>query len=144
MRASLCSNHFVLEVFDRDLWCPIAQTLFHVADVEALRAILGQDADHDPGVANSYYPDDDQLAELVARFGVTFDRSEFKSADLVIELFRRRALNEAPYLFHTRYELPLLLDGRKKLARMTHTYPPMTFDGEQRFDHWVADLAVEL
>jgi hypothetical protein len=139
MRPSPRSNHFILEVFDRDLWCPIAQTLFHVADVEALRAILGEDADHDPEVANGYHPDDGQLAELVARFGVKFDRSEFKSADLVIELFRWSRLNDAPYLFHTRYELPLLLDGRKKLARMTHAYPPMTFEGEHRFDHWVAE-----
>jgi hypothetical protein len=43
-----------------------------------------------------------------------------------------------PYLSHTRYELPLLLEGRKKLARMSDAYPPMTFEGEHRFDHWVA------
>lgn len=43
-----------------------------------------------------------------------------------------------PYLAHTGYELPLLLDARKKLARMSHAYPPMKFDGEHRFDHWVA------
>jgi hypothetical protein len=137
MHPSLRSNHFILEVFDCDLWCPIAQSLFHVADIEALRAILGPDADQDSDLGKSYYPDDDQLAELVVRFGVKFDRSEFNSADLVIELFRWSPLNEAPYLFHTRYELLLLLDGRKKLARMTHVYPPMTFDGEHRFDHWV-------
>ena len=34
--------------------------------------------------------------------------------------------------------MPLLLEGRKKLARMSDSYPPMTFDGEDRFDHWVA------
>jgi hypothetical protein len=34
--------------------------------------------------------------------------------------------------------LPLLIDGRKKLARMSHPYPPLTFEGEDRFDHWVA------
>jgi hypothetical protein len=45
----------------------------------------------------------------------------------------------APYLIHTGYELPLLLDGRKKLARMPDLYPPMRFDGEDRFDHWVAE-----
>ena len=42
-----------------------------------------------------------------------------------------------PYLIHGGYELPLLLEGRKKLARFTDHYPPMTFMGEHRFDHWV-------
>jgi hypothetical protein len=139
MRPSLRSNHFILQAFDCELCCPIAQTLFRVADIEALRAILGEDADQDPELRNGYYPDDDQLAKLVARFGVKFDRSEFKSADLVVELFRWNPLCEAPYLIHTRYELPLLLDGRKKLARMSNGYPPMTFDGEDRFDRWVAE-----
>jgi hypothetical protein len=46
--------------------------------------------------------------------------------------------DKAPYLIHTGYELPLLLDGRKKLAFMSHYYPPATFEGEDRFDHWVA------
>lgn len=139
MRPSPRPNHFILETFDCELWCPIAQTLFHVADIAALRAILGEDADNDPELCNSYVPDDDQLAKLAAIFGAKFDRSEFKRADLVVELFRWRSLWEAPYLIHTRYELPLLLDGRKKLARMTHEYPPMTFEGEHRFDHWVTE-----
>jgi hypothetical protein len=119
------------------LWCPIAQTRFHVADIEVLRAILREDADQDPELRHLYYPDDDQLTKLVAHLGVKFDRSEFKPTDLTVELFRWEPLNEAPYLIHTRYELPLLLEGRKKLARMTHAYPPMTFDGEHRFDYWV-------
>ncbi|WP_159009920.1 hypothetical protein [Bradyrhizobium sp. S69] len=139
MRPSLRSNHFILEAFDRDLWCPIAQTLFHAADIAALRAILEEDANDDPELRHCYHLDNHQLAALAARFGVKFDRSEFASADLVIGLFRWHPLSEAPYLIHTGYELPLLLDGRKKLARMIHEYPPMTFDGEHRFDHWVAE-----
>jgi hypothetical protein len=139
MRPSLRSNHFILEAFDRDLWCPIAQTLFHAADIAALRAILKEDANDDPELRHCYHLDNHQLAALAARFGVKFDRSEFASADLVIGLFRWHPLSEAPYLIHTGYELPLLLDGRKKLARMIHEYPPMTFDGEHRFDHWVAE-----
>lgn len=35
------------------------------------------------------------------------------------------------------YELPLLLNGQKKLAFMDHLYPPMTFEGEHCFDKWV-------
>jgi hypothetical protein len=116
MRPSLRSNHFILEAFDCDLWCPVAQTLFHVAEIGPLRSILGAAADKDPEVHNTYHLDDEQLAMLVAQFGVTFDRSQLESADLVIGLFRWRRLSQAPYLIHTGYELPLLLDGRKKLA----------------------------
>jgi hypothetical protein len=139
MRPSLHSNHFILEAFDCDLWCPVAQTLFHVADIASLRSILGAIADSDLELHNTYHLDDEQLATLVTQLGVTFDRSLLESADLVMGLFRWRRLCEAPYLIHTGYELPLLLDGRKKLARMSDGYPPMTFDGEHRFDHWVAE-----
>ena len=138
MGPSLHSDSFIIEAFDRDLWCPVAQTLFHVRDVGSLRAILGEDTDQDPDLQNGYYLDDAQLDELRARFNVKFDRSEFKSADLIIELFRWQGPDEEPYLIHTGYELPLLLDGRKKLARMSHAYPPMRFNGEHRFDHWAA------
>jgi hypothetical protein len=35
------SNHFVLEMFDRTLWCPTAQALFYPIGVAPLRSILG-------------------------------------------------------------------------------------------------------
>jgi len=133
------SSPFILEAFDCDLWCPVAQTLFHVADIGSLRSILKTDAHKDPELDLTYELDDEQIAMLVAQFGVAFDRSQLESADLIIRLFRRRRLSGSPYLIHTGYELPLLLDGRKKLARMPDLYPPMTFDGEDRFDHWVAE-----
>jgi len=138
MLSEVRSNFFVLEAFDRDLWCPVAQTRFHVADVEALRAIVSGEAGNDPELHYIYHLDDDELDEVVARFGVRFDRSEFKSADIDFHLMRWHP-SDTPYLIHTNYELPLLLDGRKKLARMSHDYPPMTFEGEHRFDHWVAE-----
>jgi hypothetical protein len=138
-RPSLHSNHFILEAFDCDQWCPIAQTLFHVADIGSLRSILGAASDEDPELRRSYHLDDEELAALTARFGVGLDRSLLESANLVIRFRRWQRLCEAPYLIHTGYELPLLLDGRKKLARMSDWYPPMTFDGEDRFDHWVAE-----
>lgn len=139
-RPSVYSNRFILEAFDRDLWCPLAQTLFHVGDIDTLRSILDVTPDEDPELRRIYNLDDAELAALTARFGVKVDPSLLDSANLDIWLFRwRRRLCEVPYLIHTGYELPLLLDGRKKLARMSHWYPPLTFDGEHRFDHWVAE-----
>jgi hypothetical protein len=132
------SNHFIIEAFDRDLWCAVLQARVHVTDLDALRTLLGPAADDDPKLRDGYRLGDEELAKLVATFGVAFDPRQLESKDLEISLFRWRPLREAPYLIHTGYELPLLLDGRKKLARMSHGYPPATFDGEHRFDHWVA------
>jgi hypothetical protein len=63
------------------------------------------------------------------RSRVELDRSLLESTNLVVMLHRWHRLCEVPYLIHIGYELPLLLEGRKKLARLSDTYPPMTFDG---------------
>ncbi len=46
---------------------------------------------------------------------------------------------QLPYLRHTGYELALMLDGRKKLTKMSDGYPPDSFPGEERFDRWVQE-----
>jgi hypothetical protein len=129
---------FLIEAFDRERWCPVLQAMFSVDDPETLRAILAGMADDDPELEKTYFLDDEELAAIVATFNVSFDAAQLDSKDLEISLFRWRPSDQTPYLIHTRYELPLLLDGRKKLARMSDAYPPMTFEGEDRFEHWVA------
>jgi hypothetical protein len=131
-------SQFLIEAFDREQWCPILQAMFPVDDPEALRAILARMADDDPELEKTYFLDDEELAAIVATFNVSFDAAQLDSKDLEINLSRWRLSGRTPYLSHTRYELPLLLEGRKKLARMSDAYPPMTFEGEHRFDHWVA------
>ena len=132
-------SRFLLEAFDREQWCPVLQAMLLVDDPEVLRAILGGVADEDPELDYIYPLDDDDLAAIVATFNVRFDAAQLVSKDLAISLCRWHPSDQMPYLPHTRYELPLLLDGRKKLARMMNLYPPMTFEGEDRFDHWVAE-----
>jgi hypothetical protein len=56
------SNPFILEAFDCDLWGPVAQTLFHVADMGSLRSILRANTDNDPELDRTYYLDDGQIA----------------------------------------------------------------------------------
>jgi hypothetical protein len=129
---------FVLSAFDREQWCPVLQAMLPVIDPPALRAILGGAADDDPELEQNYLLDDEQLAAIVAKFNVSFDAAQLDCKDLAFFLFRWRLIDRTPYLIHGGYELPLLLDGRKKLARMSNEYPPMTFMGEDRFDHWVA------
>jgi hypothetical protein len=74
-RPSPHSNHFILEAFDCDWWCPIAQTLLHVTDIASLRSILGLAPDEDPELRHTYHLDNEDLAALTARFGVELDRS---------------------------------------------------------------------
>jgi hypothetical protein len=132
-------SRFLIEAFDREQWCPVLQAMLAVDDPEVLRAILGEVADEDPELQWIYHLDDEELAAIVATFNVSVDAALLDSKNLDIILLRYDGIDQTPpYLAHTRYELPLLLDGRKKLARMVDLYPPMTFEGEDRFDHWVA------
>jgi hypothetical protein len=139
MPRSPTTDVFILSAFDRDQWCPILQTRFRVDDLEALRLILGEQATDDLELRHQYLLDDDELSAVIGRFAVLFDPTKlpFESPDIFLS--RQQRTSEAPYLIHTGYELPLLLDGRKKLARMSHEYPPDAFEGEDRFDHWVSD-----
>ena len=76
------------------------------------------------------------LHKLVDAYDIAFDPGPLE--DCRISVHRAHGIDRVPYLVHTNYELLLLLDGRKKLARMGDSFPPMQFPGEQRFDHWVA------
>lgn len=134
-------SQFLIEAFDREQWCPVLQALFAVDDLEMLRAILTGIVNDDPDLEQTYLLDDEELAAIVATFNVSFDAAQLDSKDLEISVSRTRSSDRTPYLpylSHTGYELPLLLNGRKKLARMSDVYPPMTFEGEHRFEHWVA------
>lgn len=135
-------SRFLIEAFDLERWCPVLQAMFPVDDSEALRAILAGTADDDPELEKTYFLDDEELAAILTTFNVRFDRAQLDSKDLEISLFRWRSSDRTPYLTHTGYELPLLLEGRKKLARMSGLYPPMAFEGEERFEHWVAKGAL--
>jgi hypothetical protein len=133
------SNRFVLEVFDCTLWCPIAQAPFYPTDVGPIRSILGLGAADDAELECLYHLDDDQIAAIVAAFGTFDPRQLSNKAEIKIWLFRLPGTIETPYLVHTNWELPLLLEGRKKLARFYDCYPSPLFDCEEAFDRWVAN-----
>ena len=133
-------NRFVLEVFDCTLWCPTAQAPFYPTDVGPLRSILGLGAADDPKLEYLYYLNDDQIAAIVSAFDTFDPRQLDDEAEIEIRLFRLPGTIEAPYLVHTNWELPLLLEDRKKLARFSYVYPREEgFDGEETFDRWVAN-----
>lgn len=138
------TNQFILEAFDPDQWCPVLQARFEVPDLNELQKVLGSQADDDPELRYVYSLDGLELAAITAAFGVSFDPTRLEIGNPDIFLYRTHSIRTAPYLVHIGYELPLLLDGRKKLAVMdAGPYPPLArFGGEERFDHWVAEGAL--
>lgn len=138
MPGSSTSSQFILSAFDREQWCPVLQARFFSEDINTLRSILGEQAKDDPELHHQYVLDEEELAAILRRFSISFNPDGLNCNGPDIFLFRRSRLVDPPYLVHTGYELPLLIDGRKKLARMSDGYPPMTFEGEDRFDDWVA------
>ena len=135
---SFCA-HFILSAFDRRQWCPVLQARFSVDDVAKLGRVLGEQAKEDPQLHHHYAVTREELDNIIQDFDVSFDADLLGCEEPEISLFRVQRLSALPYLVHTGYELPLLIDGRKKLARFSDVYPPSTFEGEDRFDEWVAE-----
>ncbi|NEH55541.1 hypothetical protein GR198_07240 [Rhizobium leguminosarum] len=127
---------FILSAFDLNLWCSVLETKFTVDDLAALQAIIDADIADDPDFAGLYSVDPDELNAINQRFDGGFDPARLKLPDIEIWLERERkgrSIRDVPYLVHTNFELPLMLEGRKKLARFTDVLPKT----EEAFDRWV-------
>lgn len=135
----MAHSSFIVSAFDQELWCTILECRFLVDDIEALRAIIGPDADDDPELESSYILERHEIASLNERFGAGFELGQRPNPKLEIHLQREQVdqrtqfFQDVPYLIHTNFELPLMLDGRKKLARFTDVWP----GAEEAFDKWV-------
>lgn len=129
--SSTSPRQFILSAVDAALNCSILEAMLQVADVDALRAILGSSALEDADLSWTYPLTPAQLQAVKDRFGVTFEpegRETWLSA--------ARSIGVAPYLIHTGYELALMLDGVKPLAKFSSAYPVEAddFPDEALFD----------
>jgi hypothetical protein len=131
-------RHFVLQARDPDHGCPVFEARFPVADLDELRALIGANADDDPEFEGSYTLDAAETAAVAARFGVAFD-PEGREVHLWPWTEQWDKMRRIPYLVHGGYELALLLEGRKQLARFLDVYPPDRHFDEDRFDRYVAE-----
>jgi hypothetical protein len=128
------ARRFVLQAFDPDHGSPAFEAMFVAERPEELRALLGSAADGDPELEMLYTLDPVEVTAIVSRFDVPFDPQGRETC-----LYKWTQRREAPYLTHTGYELALMIDGRKKFARMGGDhYPPDRHWNEDRFDHYVA------
>jgi len=112
-------RRFILQALDPDHGSPVLETLFLVERLDDLRILLGSSADDDPELLSGYDLGAAHLTAIADRFGVTFDPGGRE-----IRLRAWSSTREAPYLIHTGYELPLLLQGRKPFAYFRDSYPP--------------------
>jgi hypothetical protein len=126
------SRRFILQALDPEYGHPAFETMFVVERPDELRTLLGEVADEDPDLEMSYTLAPADVAAINRHFGLFFDPEGRKAS-----LYQWARSREAPYLVHTGYELVLMLDGRKKFARMSTEYPAR-HEGEDRFDRYVA------
>lgn len=130
--------HFVISAFDLNFWCTILECRFSVDDMDALRLLIEPD-DDDHDLNRFYVLDANDVAALNLRFSTGFPIDQLANSEIEIYLTRYGSdedcgsLRETPYLVHTNFELPMMLDGRKKLARFTG----MWSKAEEAFDKWV-------
>jgi len=137
---SLC--RFILQAIDPDLGCPVLEAMLRVADLEALRPLLGEGASEDTELRGIYVLDPAQMRAIEERFGVGFEPDGRESW-----LSRAHSVGEVPYLIHTGYELALMLDGAKPFAMFTFEYPagPDDFRDEVLFEpHVQSGLLVRI
>jgi|SRR5579859_5286153 len=126
-------RRFVLQALDPDHGSPVLEALFSVNEVEDLRALLA-DARDDPALERGYFLDAVELAVINERFAIGFDPD---GREVLLQSWH--SIRDIPYLIHTGYELPLLLEGRKQLARFSEAYPPNHHWNEEKFDRYVAE-----
>jgi hypothetical protein len=127
-------HRFVLQALDPDHGSPVLEAIFLVTDLGAFRALLDIGEDYPDFETNlDCHLDDAELAAINARFGVQFDPDGRE-----VRLTSWHATRLIPYLVHTGYELPLLLEGLKPFARMKDAYPPHRHRDEDKFDRYVA------
>ena len=98
------------------------ETRFLVSDIARLRAIIGG-IDEDPKLRWLYPVGAKELAEIGRSFGAYFAPGDYE-----ITLEPWHSIREAPYLIHTGFELALMLDGRKPLAKFSDAYPNEWFE----------------
>lgn len=136
MTMSTGNSAFILYAIDDDLTYPCLATRFQTTDLAKLRRALSIDDAEDPSIEGIYTLSSQEAASLCEAFGLNFDHGQ---RDVVLFKDNEKWAN-CPYLFHTGYELPLLLQGRKKLAFMH--YDSHNDDSQRlkaRFDHYVAE-----
>ncbi|CDX20299.1 conserved hypothetical protein [Mesorhizobium sp. ORS 3324] len=124
------SIDFVLQEIDPATGSAVAEARIHVSDLEELRSVLACD---NPQLSGSWHLEPEDLERLGA---ICIPPRELDRRLNRIESWH--PIREAPYLVHTNFELPLMLEGRKPLAVFQDAYPvEWLTETLERFDPFV-------
>jgi hypothetical protein len=125
---------FVLQAMHPVMGFPFLETRFLVHDLKALRTIVDGGEDYgDPHLRRIYWLARDELDLIEQRFGASLGGDDY---EVILRPWHR--LREAPYLIHTEFELPLMLEGRKPFAKFSDGYPSEWFEElVGKFDQFV-------
>ncbi|WP_246685082.1 hypothetical protein [Methylobacterium sp. WL69] len=109
---------FVLQALDPTTGSPRVEAGLCIADIAALRAVLGLEGIDKPIGRATCAVEPHALKALGA-----LSDPPFEPDPIFTRLEAWSGLRAAPYLIHTGYELPLMLEGRKPLAVFGDVYP---------------------
>ena len=113
MQSSNDITWFVLQSKHPELGHPMAETRFKVHDLSGIKEILGEAVEDDVDLQSEYNLDEEDLNALTLKFGIAFDAS-LRPVSLIHWDPETR---DVPYLNHSGFELPLMLDGRKPFSK---------------------------
>lgn len=116
---------FVLKGFDAVTKNVCAECRVRIDDLDQLTAILAPESAPDPGLEGQYVG----LSQCeMQKIGALCIPPIVPDAILTGLGRPHLAFDAIPYLIHTNFELPLMLDGRKPLAVFGDVYPSDWFD----------------
>lgn len=119
------SSNFVLQGFDDVTKTVSAEWRVRIEDLEQLKAVLAPESDSDPDLKGLYVG---LSPRVMQKIGVLCIPPIVPDAILTGLSRPYLAFDAVPYLIHTNFELPLMLDGRKPLAVFGDVYPSDWFD----------------
>ncbi|PSJ60155.1 hypothetical protein [Pseudaminobacter soli (ex Li et al. 2025)] len=117
------SRSFILQAIDPATDSAVAEVRVLISDIDRLRMVLGLEEGEDPNLSGRYILSQCEMVEVGA-----LCRPSFVPDRMLTVIEPWHSIREVPYLVHTNFELPLMLEGRKPLAVFSDGYPAQWFD----------------
>jgi hypothetical protein len=125
MKHDMRDTLFVLQGFDAVTKTVCAECRVQIDDLDQLTAILAPESASDPDLSGLYSGLSRSEMQMI---GALCTPAIVPDAILTGIGRPHPVLGSAPYLIHTNFELPLMLDGRKPLAAFKNVNPSEWFD----------------
>ncbi|KGF68833.1 hypothetical protein LL06_14310 [Hoeflea sp. BAL378] len=125
MKNDACDSIFVLKGFDAVTGAVCAECRVRIVDLDQLKAVLSSETAADPDLRALYGGLSQSDMQAIGALCIPPIVPDAILTALGRPYF---AFDAVPYLVHTNFELPLMLEGRKPLAVFSDGYPSDWFD----------------